>query len=108
MIKYKETVCAVVVTYNRKELLIECLNALCKQTRPIDNDGTAELLLENGYINELPYENFDEPFEMATDNSVFIGFFDDGLPKPDMNTKKEIIKIYYIKTLGELVDFMRV
>ena len=40
MIKYKETVCAVVVTYNRKELLIECLNALCKQTRPIDNDGT--------------------------------------------------------------------
>ncbi len=36
MIKYKETVCAVVVTYNRKELLIECLNALCKQTRPID------------------------------------------------------------------------
>ncbi len=108
MIKYKETVCAVVVTYNRKELLIECLNALCKQTRPIDavyvidnfsNDGTAELLLENGYINELPYENFDEPFEMATDfdNSVFMGFLDDGLPKPDMNTKKEIIKIYYIK-----------
>jgi GT2 family glycosyltransferase len=54
--KNKETVCAVVVTYNRKELLIECLDALCKQTRPIDamyiidnfsNDGTAELLLEN-------------------------------------------------------------
>ncbi|MBD3842385.1 MAG: glycosyl transferase, family 2, partial [Campylobacterales bacterium] len=32
----KETVCAVVVTYNRKELLIECLDALMKQTRPID------------------------------------------------------------------------
>lgn len=69
----KETVCAVVVTYNRKELLIACLDSLCKQTRPIDamyiidnfsNDGTAQLLLKNGYINELPPENLDEPFEM--------------------------------------------
>ncbi|MCD6105633.1 MAG: glycosyltransferase, partial [Thermosipho sp. (in: Bacteria)] len=32
----KETVCAVVVTYNRKELLLECLEALRKQTRPLD------------------------------------------------------------------------
>ena len=45
----KETVCAVVATYNRKNLLIECLEALLKQTRPcrwIDNastDGTPEL-----------------------------------------------------------------
>lgn len=69
----KETVCAVVVTYNRKQLLLECLNALCKQTRAVDaiyiidnfsNDGTAELLLENGYINELPQENGVEPLEM--------------------------------------------
>jgi rhamnopyranosyl-N-acetylglucosaminyl-diphospho-decaprenol beta-1,3/1,4-galactofuranosyltransferase len=69
----KETVCAVVVTYNRRELLIECLDALCKQTRPIDamyivdnfsNDGTAELLLENGYLEKLPHENLNEPFEM--------------------------------------------
>lgn len=71
--KNQETVCAVVVTYNRKELLIECLDALCKQTRPIDamyivdnfsNDGTAELLLENGYLEKLPHENLNEPFEM--------------------------------------------
>jgi len=49
----KETVCAVVVTYNRKELLLECLEAIRKQTRPvqgiylIDNastDGTPKLL----------------------------------------------------------------
>ena len=69
----KETVCAVVVTYNRKELLIECLDALSKQTRQIDamyiidnfsNDGTAELLLEKLYINQLPPENLTEPFEM--------------------------------------------
>jgi len=68
----KETICAVVVTYNRKELLIECLEALLKQTRPvqgiylIDNastDGTPRLLLEKGYIKELPPENLTEPWE---------------------------------------------
>jgi len=72
----KETVCAVVVTYNRKDLLIECLDALCKQTRPLEaiylidnfsNDGTAELLLDNGYIKELPPVNLTEPFEMEID-----------------------------------------
>jgi GT2 family glycosyltransferase len=55
----KETVCAVVVTYNRKNLLIECLEGLRKQTRPVDaiclvdnasTDGTPDLLLEKGYI----------------------------------------------------------
>lgn len=59
----KETVAAVIVTYNRKELLIECLDAVCNQTyRPdaiyiIDNnsnDGTPELLLEKKYIQKLP------------------------------------------------------
>ena len=68
----KDTICAVVVTYNRKDLLIECLEALRKQTRPvqgiylIDNastDGTPELLLEKGYIKELPPENLLEPWE---------------------------------------------
>jgi len=57
------SVCAVITTYNRKKLLIECLESLRKQTRPIqgicliDNgstDGTPELLLEKNYINELP------------------------------------------------------
>jgi rhamnopyranosyl-N-acetylglucosaminyl-diphospho-decaprenol beta-1,3/1,4-galactofuranosyltransferase len=67
-----DSVCAVVVTYNRRNLLIECLEALRKQTRPIqgiyliDNastDGTPELLLEKGYISELPPENLKEPWE---------------------------------------------
>ena len=49
------TVCAVVVTYNRRELLEECLAALAAQTRPVDHvlvvdnastDGTADLLQE--------------------------------------------------------------
>lgn len=67
-----ETVCAVIVTYNRKNLLIECLEAVTKQTRPvqaiyiIDNhstDGTPELLFEKGYIDELPSPTLTEPWE---------------------------------------------
>jgi len=70
--KTKETVCAVVVTYNRKNLLLECLEALLKQTRPleaiyiIDNfssDGTPETLKENGYIINLPPDDISEPWE---------------------------------------------
>jgi rhamnopyranosyl-N-acetylglucosaminyl-diphospho-decaprenol beta-1,3/1,4-galactofuranosyltransferase len=69
----KETVCAVVVTYNRKNLLLECLEAIRRQTRPVDgiyiidnasDDGTPELLKENGYIPELPPFNLSEPYEI--------------------------------------------
>jgi GT2 family glycosyltransferase len=68
----KKTVCAVVVTYNREELLIECLESLLKQTRPLDGiyiidnastDGTPELLKEKGFIQELPPEDLSEPWE---------------------------------------------
>lgn len=68
----KETVCAVVVTYNRKDLLMECLEALRQQTRPIDSiylidnastDNTPELLMEKEYINELPSVELNEPWE---------------------------------------------
>ncbi|CUT00840.1 glycosyltransferase family 2 protein [Candidatus Chrysopegis kryptomonas] len=69
----RENVSAIVVTYNRKNLLIECLEALRKQTRPIqgiyliDNastDGTPEFLLEKGYLKELPpQELLSEPWE---------------------------------------------
>ncbi|MFN4074032.1 MAG: glycosyltransferase family 2 protein [Thermus sp.] len=50
-----DRVCAVIVTYNRKELLRECLQAVLSQTRPpdhvlvVDNastDGTREMLRE--------------------------------------------------------------
>ena len=52
-------IAAVIVTYNRKALLLECIDALLAQTRPpeaifiIDNastDGTGRLLHENGLI----------------------------------------------------------
>jgi GT2 family glycosyltransferase len=70
--KNDNAVCAVVVTYNRKELLVECLDALANQTAPLkaiyiidnfSNDGTAELLLEKKYINELPPKESDKPWE---------------------------------------------
>lgn len=53
-----KSICAVVVTYNRKELLLNCLNALQTQTYPLDHivvinnasqDGTVEYLRENGW-----------------------------------------------------------
>ncbi len=58
-------VCAVVVTYNRKALLLECLEALLAQTRPpdrvllVDNasmDGTHELLREGKYLEHPSIE----------------------------------------------------
>ncbi len=55
-------VLAVVVTYNRKELLVECLEALARQSHPlagalvVDNastDGTEELLVERGMSERM-------------------------------------------------------
>ena len=57
----EESVCAVVVTYNRKELLAECLDALLAQTHQLDEilvidngstDGTPELLAARGYLQQ--------------------------------------------------------
>lgn len=59
----KETVYAVVVTFNRKKMLIECLESLFRQSTPIDglilvdnasDDGTPETLLSHGLIPHLP------------------------------------------------------
>ena len=58
--KYK--ICAVVVTYNRKELLMNCLNAINQQVyKPhtvliVDNastDGTKSLVQDSGFYNIL-------------------------------------------------------
>lgn len=55
----RESIAAVVVTYNRCRLLIECLEALLRQTRPVDgivlidnasSDDTAEVLATRGYL----------------------------------------------------------
>ena len=90
--KNRETVCDVVVTYNRKKLLKECLEALIKQTRPIqaiyliDNastDGTPNLLLEKGYIKELPPKNLSNPWEKEFEIKNL--------------TDEDTIKLYYVR-----------
>lgn len=61
-------VCAVVVTYNRKELLVKCLDSLLNQSSKLhaiyvidnnSNDKTDELLLKKGYIEQIPSRSSD-------------------------------------------------
>ena len=68
----KQKICAVVVTYNRKNMLIECINALRNQTMPIDaiflidnasSDDTPIFLKENGLIKDLPPANLQQTWE---------------------------------------------
>lgn len=67
-------ICAVIVTYNRKEKLLECISAVLEQTcipsgvYIIDNnstDGTGEALYERGLLARLP-EYSGETVEITT------------------------------------------
>ena len=96
-----ERVCAVIVTYNRKDLLRECLNAVLGQTRPpdhvlvVDNastDGTSEMLKEEFpqvEVLRLPenlgsaggfHEGMKRAYEIGFDWSWLLD--DDTLPEP--------------------------
>ncbi|MBN1374350.1 glycosyltransferase family 2 protein [Candidatus Dojkabacteria bacterium] len=75
----KKTVCAVIVTYNRKAYLIECLRGIKRQKQNIDavylidnasTDGTPELLLKEGFINDLP-QTLNEPTQIVTEMTNF-------------------------------------
>ena len=66
------SIIAVVVTYNRKELLQGCLKALTAQSRPlkgivlVDNastDNTLEFLIESAYITKYPSKEFNNVWE---------------------------------------------
>lgn len=80
-----ETVCAVIVTYNRKKLLIKCLESIENQTRPVnaiyivDNastDGTPELLLKKGYITEIPPNNISKSLQKTfRKDDILIHYF---------------------------------
>jgi rhamnopyranosyl-N-acetylglucosaminyl-diphospho-decaprenol beta-1,3/1,4-galactofuranosyltransferase len=79
------SVAAVVVTFNRKELLCECLDALLAQTCPlslillVDNastDGTAEFLAEKGYL-----ENGAVDYVRLPVNSGGAGGFHEGVKR---------------------------
>jgi rhamnopyranosyl-N-acetylglucosaminyl-diphospho-decaprenol beta-1,3/1,4-galactofuranosyltransferase len=61
--------CAVVVGYNRRDLLAGCIEALLAQTVPLDGivvidngstDGTRELLEERGLLERVRYVRLDE------------------------------------------------
>ncbi len=98
----KESVCAVVVTYNRKALLEECLAALQDQTRHVDHilvvdnastDGTAEgLRAEHPHVELLLLPanvggagGFHEGVKVAFEGGFdWIWLMDDdGRPSPD-------------------------
>jgi rhamnopyranosyl-N-acetylglucosaminyl-diphospho-decaprenol beta-1,3/1,4-galactofuranosyltransferase len=68
----KERIATIIVTYNRKKLLLETLKSVLEQTLlpdtifVIDNastDGTPDVLLKRGYIKELPPQHLKEPWE---------------------------------------------
>jgi rhamnopyranosyl-N-acetylglucosaminyl-diphospho-decaprenol beta-1,3/1,4-galactofuranosyltransferase len=80
-----QTVAAVVVTYNRSRLLLECLDALLRQTRPVDKivlidnastDGTVEVLRSRGYLANPKID-----YQRSEFNSGGAGGFHDGMKR---------------------------
>lgn len=64
-VRKKMNIAAVVVTFNRKDYLIECLNGLLSQTTKLDkiyiidnnsSDGTHELLKTHGFLSNSIFE----------------------------------------------------
>ena len=69
--KNSPKVAANIVTMNRKDLLKQCLSALTKQKYHLSaitvlnngsTDNTDQMLLEEGYITQLPEENHEDPW----------------------------------------------
>ena len=84
--------CAVVVSYNRKLLLTQCLESLMKQSKPLDavfvidnasTDGTSDMLQSKGYIKGYSSEMNDNSWEKE---SVL-----------ENSTNGEKIKLHYIR-----------
>ncbi len=80
-----DTVAAVLVTYNRKEFLSECLDGLLHQTRPVDRiilidnastDGTPEFLKQRGYLGNPVIDYVQMP-----DNTGGAGGFHEGVKR---------------------------
>jgi rhamnopyranosyl-N-acetylglucosaminyl-diphospho-decaprenol beta-1,3/1,4-galactofuranosyltransferase len=78
-------IAAVIATYNRKELLLRCLNAVLAQTRPVDRvivvdncstDGTAEFLAERGYLGNRLLD-----YVRLTENGGSAGGFHAGMKR---------------------------
>ncbi len=58
----KDSICAVVVTYNRKALLSRCLNSLLAQSRPPDNIFVADNGSTDGTGDMIEHDFRDHPF----------------------------------------------
>ncbi len=80
-----DSIAAVVVTYNRKDILVECLNALLSQTRPVDkiilidnasSDGTQCYLAECGYLSNPLFD-----YVRLPENKGGAGGFHDGIKR---------------------------
>ena len=88
----------IVVTYNRKELLLECLDAIYRQTVPVDTvilidnastDGTKDELEKNGYLAKESFSyncmetnmggsgGFYEGFKRVDDSLDWVWIMDD-------------------------------
>jgi len=79
--------CAIVVTYNRKKSLLECLDGIRKQSFSVDailvidnasEDDTYDLLVSEGYIDEcsdkrkdVKLEQYDELLSLCTDTDNY-------------------------------------
>lgn len=86
-------VAAVIVTYNRKELLLECLEEVKNQTQKVDaiflidnlsSDGTPDLLYNKKYIPLLPEDNKDQNQIIESELSI-------------SGDSIENIKLYYVR-----------
>ncbi len=100
------SVCALVVTFNRRALLAECLDALLAQTHPVarivvvDNastDGTPELLRKRGFLDRPEVELVRLPENLGSSGGFATGIEraragdedwvwvmdDDAEPRPD-------------------------
>lgn len=105
---------AVVVTFNRKKLLIDCLTALGNQTQPIDKiiivdnastDGTVELLKHRGFLdkdniellvmqeNEGGAGGFSVGLEYAFDGCADWVWMMDDDAEPKLNALEELMKV---------------
>ena len=104
---------AVVVTYNRKEMLLECLDAILKQSVSVDKiividncstDNTPELLEEKGYLQNIKIffsrldsntggaGGFYEGMKIARSmNPDWVWIMDDDVI-PDMKCLEELLK----------------
>lgn len=74
-----ETVCAVVVTYNRKELVKECLQALLNQTRPPNEIIVIDNASSDGTDREIPKQFPQITYVRLPENIGGAGGFHEGM-----------------------------